>query len=293
MTAGAAPRNLLGVHAGLWVADWSPESARFAIAGSAAAGFDLIEIPVVNPRTTDLQHTSSVLAEHSLTSVVSLALDRHSDINTEDPELSARGERRLMDAVRFARDTGSTYIGGVVYGAMMKYDHAGSPAARENSLTVLRRVADAAAASGITLGMEYVHRYESNLLNTAAQTVQFIQDLGAPNVVLHIDTFHVNMEEVSQAAAVRDAGPLLGYIHAAENHRGELGRGSIDWLGLFAELHHAGYSGPSRSSPSHVPSWPARPPMTSACGASCGTTRRSWPARRARSCAPAWPKRPP
>ncbi len=244
LISGAANRNLVGIHAGVWVSDWSPTSARHAISESAAAGFDLIEIPVADPATTDLALTARLLESHSISSVVSLALSPDCDINTEDAATSARGEKKLSDAVRFARDTGSTYVGGVLYSAMTKYDHISTEAARENSLGVLRRIANMALTSGISLGMEYVNRYESNLLNTAAQTVEFIRELDMPNVVVHLDTFHANLEETSQGAAVRDSGGLLGYIHAAENHRGYLGSGSIDWPHLFDALARTGYSGP-------------------------------------------------
>ncbi|MET0909646.1 MAG: sugar phosphate isomerase/epimerase [Ilumatobacteraceae bacterium] len=238
------PANPIGIHAGVWVGDWSPASAEYAIRESARAGFDLIEIPVRDPRTTDLALTRRLLADHGLDAVVSLALGADHDINTEDATVSARGERLLEDAVTFARGIGATYIGGVLYSKMAKYSSPATTASRNNSLAVLRRVAAKAGDSGIRLGMEYVNRYESNLLNTARQTVDFIHELDADNVLLHIDTFHANLEETGQASAVRDAGDLLGYIHAAENHRGYLGSGSIDWPALLRQLVLSGYAGP-------------------------------------------------
>ena len=236
--------NKLGVHAGVWVGDWTDESARFAIESSAALGYDFIEIPAVDPREVDVAHTVRLLASAGIGSVVSLALDADTDINTEDAAVSARGEAQLTAAVDFAREIGADYVGGVTYSAMVKYTHPATAVSRDNSLAVLGRVAERAGASGIRLGIEYVNRYESNLLNTAAQTVDFIRDLGAANVVLHLDTFHANSEELSLPAAVRDAGPLLGYIHASESHRGMLGTGILDFPALFAELAATGYSGP-------------------------------------------------
>ena len=237
-------RNPLGVHAGVFVGDWRDASARFAIESAAATGYDLIEIPAVDRREADPAHTVRLLAENGLDAVVSLALDAESDINTDDPALSARGEALLQNAVAFARDIGARYVGGVTYSAMVKYTRPATTASRDNSIAVLRRVAESAQASGITIGVEYVNRYESNLLNTAAQTVEFIRDLGARNVVLHLDTFHANSEELSLPAAVRDAGPLLGYIHASESHRGLLGTGVLDFPALFAALAASDYAGP-------------------------------------------------
>jgi D-psicose/D-tagatose/L-ribulose 3-epimerase len=242
--ARVAPVNPIGIHAGVWVGDWSQTSAEYAIRESARAGFDLIEIPVRDPRTTDLALTRNLLADHGIDAVVSLALGEDLDINTEDAAVSNRGERMLEDAVTFARGIGATYIGGVLYSKMAKYTRAATPEGRNNSLAVLRRVAAKADDDGIRLGMEYVNRYESNLLNTARQTVAFIDELDADNVLLHLDTFHANLEESDLAAAVRDAGELLGYIHAAENHRGYLGSGSIDWPVLFRQLVVSDYTGP-------------------------------------------------
>ncbi len=240
--------NPLGVHAGVWVNDWSATSARAAIEGSARAGFDLIEIPLPAVNATPaIAFTRTLLDDNGIDAVVSLALDVDTDINTDDAAVSARGEQKLLDAVAFARGIGAHYVGGVTFSAMTKYAHPATPAARANSLSVLTRVAAAAAEVDVRIGLEYVNRYESNLLNTAAQTAAFIADLkerGAGNVLLHIDTYHANVEELSQADAVRDAGDLLGYLHIAENHRGRLGSGSIDWGDLFGALAASGYQGP-------------------------------------------------
>ena len=238
----------LGIHAGLWVADWSPASARSAIEGSAAAGYQLIEIPV--PDAADSlspEETVRLLEDTGLDAVVSLALDADSDINTVDPELSARGEARLRRAVEFAEAIGANYVGGVTYSAMTKYARPATEASRENSLAVLARVAETARQSDVRIGLEYVNRYESNLLNSAAQTAAFIDQLaarGADNVLLHIDTYHANSEELSLPAAVEDAGARLGYLHLSESHRGRIGTGTLDWAGLINALAGSGYRGP-------------------------------------------------
>lgn len=250
--AAASRSNPLGVHAGVWVNEWSATSARTAIEGSAGAGFDLIEIPLPNgsgtaAATAGSALTRALLEDSGIDAVVSLALGVDTDINTEDDTASARGEQKLLDAVAFAREIGAHYVGGVTFSAMTKYAHPATDASRANSLAVLTRVAAAARDADVRIGLEYVNRYESNLLNTAAQTAAFIGDLqerGAGNVLLHIDTYHANIEELSQTDAVRDAGPLLGYLHLAESHRGRLGTGTIDWAALFRALAASGYKGP-------------------------------------------------
>jgi D-psicose/D-tagatose/L-ribulose 3-epimerase len=247
--AAASTPNPIGVHAGTWVNDWSTASARRAIEGSARAGFDLIEIPLPSHRATaaSAATTRALLDDNGIDAVVSLALDTETDINTEDSAVSVRGEEKLLDAVTFAREIGASYVGGVTFSAMTKYRHPATGVSRTNSLDVLTRVAATAYDADVRIGLEYVNRYESNLLNTAAQTAVFIADLkerGAYNVLLHIDTYHANIEELSQADAVKDAGELLGYLHMAESHRGRLGTGTINWTGLFEALATTGYKGP-------------------------------------------------
>jgi len=233
----------IGIHAGVWGFDWTPPAADRAIMEAASAGYDLIEIPAIDRTTLNAADTRHTLDRHGIDSVVSLALTFADDISDGDPARSARGEHRLTEAVAFASEIGAPFVGGVIFGAMGRYQHTPTTAGRDNSLAVLRRVAARAADAGITLGIEYVNRYESNLLNTAAQTVQFIEDLDAPNVVLHLDTFHAAIEEPSLAAAIADAGSHLGYIHASESHRGRLGTGSLDWAQFARDLAATGYQG--------------------------------------------------
>jgi D-psicose/D-tagatose/L-ribulose 3-epimerase len=235
--------NRIGIHAGVWGFDWSPDAAERAIAGAAAAGFDLIEIPAIDRAELDASDTKRLLARHHMDSVVSLALGFDDDINTTDAECSDRGEHRLGEAVAFAADIGAPFVGGVIYSAMGRYMRPGTAAERDNALAVLRRIAGRADRDGITLGIEYVNRYESNLLNTAAQAVAFIEDLGADNVVVHLDTFHAHVEEVDATTPFAIAGGRLGYIHASESHRGRLGTGAIDWPRLMRALMSSGYAG--------------------------------------------------
>ncbi|TPW74764.1 sugar phosphate isomerase/epimerase family protein [Schumannella soli] len=238
----AAERSPLGVHSGLWGAGWSPEQAERAIGGAAAAGFDLIELPVSGPDTVDF--TRAALERHGLRPTVSLALRADEDVNSEDAAAAARGEARLAAAVDHAAALGADFLGGVIYSQMGRYLSLPTAAGRRSSLAALRRTARRAADVGVTLGVEYVNRYESNLLNTAAQTLEYLDELGEPNAVVHLDTFHAAIEEIDVADAAAVAGGRLGYIHASESHRGELGTGRLDWDALLRRLVGQGFAGP-------------------------------------------------
>lgn len=235
--------NRVGIHGMVWVGGTSADDCELAIAGSRAAGYDLIELPVFDPSVMPVDAIVRSLARHDLGVRCSLGLSREADVSSADPAISARGERLLHDVIAVARDIGADLVGGVISSAMTKYMEMPSAAGRANAVAAFRRLAEQAAASGITLGIEVVNRYESNLINTAEQAVAFIAEIGAPNVVVHLDSYHMNIEENDFRAPVLACGDKLGYVHIGENNRGYLGAGHIDFGQLFGALREAGYTG--------------------------------------------------
>jgi D-psicose/D-tagatose/L-ribulose 3-epimerase len=91
------------------------------------------------------------------------------------------------------------------------------------------------------LTLEIVNRFETNLLNTTARGLRFLDECGNPDVTLHLDTFHMQMEEADPAQAIRLAGDRLGYFHIGESNRGYLGCGTIAWEPIFDALLDIGY----------------------------------------------------
>lgn len=234
----------LGIHALVWVGGWSQNESRQAIAGAAETGYELIEVPLLNPKAVDTAATARQLAEFGISAAASLGLAFDTDISSPEKSVAARGEALLNDALAVCRDIGSTYLGGVIFSALGKYDVAPTRAGRDNCVAVLGRLAAKAKASGITLGLEAVNRYESNLINTGRQAVALIEEIGADNIVVHLDTYHMNIEEGDFADAILACGDKLGYFHVGESHRGYLGTGSIDFRMIFRTLVRSGYDGP-------------------------------------------------
>ncbi|MGH3096535.1 MAG: sugar phosphate isomerase/epimerase family protein [Streptosporangiales bacterium] len=235
--------NTLGLHGMVWVGGWSEREAREAIARTAEAGFDLIELPALDPASFDVDLTARLLEEHGLRAVASLGLTDDTDVSSTDPDAVARGRAVLGDALALVRDLGGDYLGGVVYSKLGRYTEPASPQAVENSRASVAWLAEQARRSGITIGLEVVNRYESNVLNTHDDALAFITDTGADNVVVHLDTYHMNIEEPDFHSPLRGCGSKLGYLHVGESHRGALGTGTIDWDELFTAVHDVGYDG--------------------------------------------------
>jgi D-psicose/D-tagatose/L-ribulose 3-epimerase len=235
--------NLLGVHALVWVGGWSKDQCREAIKNTAEAGYGLIEIPALDPKSIDVEHTKATLKEFGLKGACSLGLSFDADINNEDSQIAQRGEARLMDALNVVENLGGDYLGGVIFSALGKYKLPPTKKSRDNAVAALKRLAIAAQAKGITLGLEPVNRYESNLLNTGSQALEMIKDIGEPNVVVHLDIYHMNIEEQDLVSPVLQAGSKLGYVHIGASHRGPLGTGNIDFDSFFGALAKIGYKG--------------------------------------------------
>ena len=234
----------LGVHAMVWVGGWSPEECRFAVAQTAEAGYGLIEIPALEPESMDAAETKKALEERGLQASCSLGLTADTDVSSTDPATVQRGEDRLAAALDFAASVGATHLTGVIYGALVKYPAPATDEGRSNAVSAIRRLAEEARGRGVTVCLEAVNRYETNLMNTADQAMGFIDAVGSDNVYVHLDTYHMNIEETSARDAVRRCGDRLGYVHVGESHRGYLGTGSVDFEDLFGALSETAYEGP-------------------------------------------------
>ena len=237
--------NTVGIHALVWVGGWSADEARHAIESTKRAGFDLIELAALDPASFDVDLTAQLLKEHDLQVAVSLGLAPETDVSSEDLDCVRRGRALLEQALSLARDVGATYLGGVIFSKLGRYAAPVTERGRANSVESIGWLADKAAASGITLGLEFVNRYESNVLNTTAQTLDFITEVDRPNVMAHLDVYHMNIEEESFTAAVNAASEAgrLGYVHLGESHRGQLGTGSVPFDEFFTALDAVDYRG--------------------------------------------------
>lgn len=238
--------NKLGVHALVFTGLWDEASCRRAVSGAGRSGYELIEIPILEPEGVDSDMTRAVLEEHGLSASTSLGLHPAADISSEDASCCAKGKELLLNALQVTDDIGSDMMCGVLYSAIHKYPGPPTKQGRRNCIQALQEVATAAADKGIHLNLEAVNRYESNVVNTALQAIELVDEIGRNNVFVHLDSYHCHIEEASQESAVQTclSRGLLGYVHVGESQRGYLGSGSVDFRGLFKALVAGGYLGP-------------------------------------------------
>jgi D-psicose/D-tagatose/L-ribulose 3-epimerase len=234
----------IGCHASVWTGKFDTAGLQLAVDGTQRAGFNLIEIPLMDPERLDRSRVKAMLETSSLNATASLGLSDRTDISSEDPHVVAAGEQLLGTCLEVLSDIGGTHLVGVIYCAMRKYMAPASDLSRQHSLETIGRLSSRASELGVRLGVEVVNRYESNLLNTSRQAVAYVKDAAVDNLLVHLDTYHMNIEEPDMFTPVLDAGTNLGYVHIGESHRGYLGSGTVDFDSFFRALAVIGYDGP-------------------------------------------------
>lgn len=233
----------LGIHAMAWTSHWSDESLPL-VDRVAELGLDFIEIPLMGIEDVRPAPIRARVAGAGIDVVTSTVLGEATDITSPDPAVRAAGLAYLRRCVDVTAELGASQFSGVIY-AM----HGKRPPERpgqqewEWSAEILRQVAQHAARAGVAVGLEPVNRYESPLLNTCEQALRLADMSGEPNVKIHLDTYHMNIEEQSWAHPVALAGDRLCHFHLCENDRGIPGTGLVDWEELFAALGELGYDG--------------------------------------------------
>ena len=233
-----------GGHALVWAGDWSEASARKAAVSAKKAGYDYIEMLMIEPEKIDVVMTKEVLAEHGLSATASLGLSPETDVTSTNPSIVKKGDELLRKVVDKLHAIGSTELCGVIYCSLGKYPGPASAENRANSISAVTRLADYAADKGININLEVVNRYETNIMNTGKEGLKFLEAVNRPNAYLHLDTYHMNIEEDGMSQAVLDSGDALGYVHIGESHRGYLGSGNVDFDTFFSALKKINYSGP-------------------------------------------------
>lgn len=236
--------NPIGIHAGVWVGGWSEVQTRQAFQLTKEAGYDLIELTATDISEIDTTLVSTLIAETGLSAAASLGLTFDADVNNEDTAVVQRGVDKLTAALDLISRIGADRLAGALYSTLGKYPAPATGKARANAVAAIRDLAKRADELGVTLGLEVVNRYESNLFNTTRKALGFIDDVGSDNVMVHLDTYHMNIEEGDFVRPVRDAGDRLGYVHVGESHRGYLGSGTVDFAAFFRALVDNGYQGP-------------------------------------------------
>ena len=233
----------LGIHAYAWCSQWSNDTLHL-IDQVASLGLDFIEIPLMCLDTFDAAAVRERLQTAGIGAVTSTVLLEGTDITSDDPAVRASGVDYLTACVEATHAIGATSFSGVIF-AQHTRTLSRRPEARhwQYSADSLRHVARRARELGVTIGIEPVNRYETFLINTCEQALELKDMIGTDNVRIHLDTYHMNIEEKGIAQGILDARDHLRYIHLSESDRGTPGTGTVAWDEIFAALRAVGFRG--------------------------------------------------
>lgn len=169
------------------------------------------------------------------------------DVSSDDPAERQRGIDFIRANIELVAEMEGSVVGGMLHGSTKKaglvVDNTTKAKRIENSARAVQEMAKTAEACGVRMGLEMCNRYENTMLNTVDEGLDFLKLVDSPNVGLHLDTYHMSIEEDDIAAAIVKAGSKIVNVHACENNRKLPGMGHINWREVFLALKAAGYNG--------------------------------------------------
>jgi D-psicose/D-tagatose/L-ribulose 3-epimerase len=220
---------------------WDKAGSEMAVAAATAYGFDFIEIALLAPGSVDPAASRALLKAAELPAICSLGLPEGIWPSRHGPDDAVAF---LTHALEVAHAMGAEALSGVTYGGIG--ERTGVPVTikeLDRVAITLERAAAHAALLGMKFGVEPVNRYETHLINTAQQGVEMIERIGADNMFLHLDTYHMNIEERGMAMGVLEGRDHLAYIHLSESDRGTPGMGNVRWDEVYGALAAVGFKG--------------------------------------------------
>jgi D-psicose/D-tagatose/L-ribulose 3-epimerase len=249
--------NPIGIHFGYWTQYWEVEPLPF-VQRAQQCGFDVLEVRAqkigrMSPAERDVLKGAAADAGLGLTYSIGLTADM--DLTSEDATTRKRGISFLQEICRAMKQMGGTIMAGINYSCWPRRPLPGEDkqVLTERAVEGVREAIKTAEDCGVLFCIEVVNRFEHFLMNTATEGIAFAERVGSPNAKVHLDTFHMNIEEDSIGGAIREAGSLLGHLHLGEPNRRPPGFGRMPWPEIFGALHDISYQGALVMEPFLVP----------------------------------------
>jgi D-psicose/D-tagatose/L-ribulose 3-epimerase len=212
----------------------------------AALGFTSVELPVEDPALIDAAALKPVLADLGLKPHVCGVFGPGRDLTHPDASVRAGCRSYISECFRIAETLGAGFVAGPMYSQCGKARQLPEDERqREWDLAAsgLRGVCDEAASRGLAIAIEPINRFETDLVNSTADGLRMVRDIGHPSAKLAIDSFHMTIEESDIGEAIRAAAGELIHVQVSENHRGVTGTGLTPWTDFRDALLAIGYTG--------------------------------------------------
>ena len=236
-----------GIYYAYWEQEWYGDYIYY-IEKAARLGFDILEIAahqLLKYSEAELMEIKACAEKNGITLTAGIGPTKEQNLSSPDPAIRAYGMKFFTELFKYLQKLDIHTVGGALYSYWpidytKPVDKAGDWV---RGVASIRELADIAAGYGITLCMEVLNRFETYLMNTAAEGVAFVKEVDRPNVKVMLDTFHMNIEEDSIGQAIRTAGSYLGHLHTGECNRRVPGQGRMPWREIGEALREINYQG--------------------------------------------------
>ncbi|WP_158550837.1 sugar phosphate isomerase/epimerase [Geodermatophilus sp. TF02-6] len=230
-------------HVNVLVPDLAEPGLTRALGALADLGYSHVVLPPIDPEADPLARWAARFRDSGLSPITIAGQAPGADVSSADPHEQERGAAALRRVVDATVALGGDQMNGVSYGLFGRAATTSTREAFERSAAHLGAVADHAHDRGVTMTFEVLNRYETALVNTAQQALDFVAASGSDHLRVHLDTFHMAVEEADMLGAIRSAVPVLGYLELGQSGRGPLASGSVDAEAVVREAIRAGYRG--------------------------------------------------
>ncbi len=235
----------IGITAWNWVSPFRTDRDLGLVAKAGAFGAEVFEFAMEDDSQVDIAALKTALDAEGLECSVVGPYGAHRDLSSPDPTVRSEGERHAKQGVDLCAEIGSNIFTGplVGFGGIEVLSAETRRSRLQYATESLQELGDYAAGAGVRLGVEVLNRYEDNVITTSAEAREFVDLVDHPSVGIHLDAFHMHIEEVDPAGAVITAGERTVHFHAAGSHRGTPGAGTFAWPDVATALKQIDYTG--------------------------------------------------
>jgi sugar phosphate isomerase/epimerase len=213
-------------------------------------GFDGVEVAYFG-KALDNAVTSEIRRASEASGIPSCAVCggyRHW-IGEFDPDKRADAVRDIVTSLQYVAEIGASgLIAPAAYGMFSKrlppfHPPRDTRGDREALIDSLKTIAETAEKHNVYLYLEPLNRYEDHMINTVAEAVSIIEEVGSSRIQAMADFFHMNVEESDIGRTIEDYISFLGHFHLADSNRLQPGRGHTDFHSALTRLKQLNYNG--------------------------------------------------
>lgn len=212
---------------------------------ASAAGFDAIEYHTRETTQFDYDKIRKTMEETGckISMIVTGRLYTQGgfSLTSEDPENERVAVDGMLRYIDMAAELGAGIVIGWAKGNLR--ESSSREAYFERFFRNLKVLDKVAAAKNVPINIEVINHYEVDVCMTARETAAYLAENDFESCYVHLDTFHMVLEEEDYPQAIRTAGSRLGYVHFADTSRWYPGSGYMDFKPILKTLNEIDYNG--------------------------------------------------